>query len=39
MRIIRIARTIADLEGSPDISVLHLSEAAGFRFLDKTRRP
>lgn len=39
MRIIRIARTIADLEGSADISVLHLSEATGFRFLDKTRRP
>ncbi len=38
MRIIRIARTIADLEGVPDISVLHLSEATGFRFLDKTRQ-
>lgn len=37
MRIIRIARTIADLEGSAGISVLHLSEAAGFRFLDKTQ--
>lgn len=36
MRIIRIARTIADLEGSPDINILHLSEASGFRFLDKT---
>ncbi len=37
MRIIRIARTIADLEGAPDISILHLSEATGFRFMDKTR--
>ena len=35
MRIIRIARTIADLEGSRDISILHLSEATGFRFMDK----
>lgn len=39
MRIIRIARTIADLEGSPDISILHLSEATGFRFMDKIRQP
>ncbi len=37
MRIIRIARTIADLEGSRDISILHLSEAASFRFMDKAR--
>ena len=36
MRIIRIARTIADLEGAKDINILHLSEASGFRFLDKT---
>lgn len=35
MRIIRIARTVADLEGSRDISILHLSEATGFRFMDK----
>lgn len=35
MRIIRIARTIADLADCRDISILHLSEAAGFRFLDK----
>ena len=37
MRIIRIARTIADLEGGGDISVLHLSEAAAYRFMDKNR--
>lgn len=34
-RIIRVSRTIADLEGSADICVEHLVEAAGFRFLDK----
>lgn len=34
-KIIRIARTIADLEGSEGIAVRHLSEAAGYRFLDK----
>lgn len=34
-RIIRIARTIADLEGAADISCDHLLEAAGFRILDK----
>ena len=35
MRIIRISRTIADLENSPHINMLHISEAAGYRFLDK----
>ena len=34
-RIIKIARTIADLAGIPDILPEHLSEAAGYRFLDK----
>ncbi len=34
-RIIKLARTIADLEGAPDIRPEHLSEAAGYRFLDK----
>ena len=34
-RIIKVARTIADLEGSDDIRPKHLTEAAGFRFLDK----
>ena len=34
-RIIRLARTIADLAGVPDILPEHLSEAAGYRFLDK----
>lgn len=34
-RIIKLARTIADLSGDPDILPEHLSEAAGYRFLDK----
>ena len=34
-RIIRLARTIADLAGSPDILPEHLSEAASYRFLDR----
>ena len=34
-RIIKIARTIADLAAAPDILPAHLSEAAGYRFLDR----
>ena len=34
-RIIRLARTIADLAGEPDILPEHLSEAASYRFLDR----
>ena len=34
-RIIRVARTIADLALSPGITPAHLSEAAGYRFLDR----
>ena len=34
-RIIKLARTIADLAGSPDILPQHISEAAAYRFLDK----
>ena len=37
-RILKVARTIADLENVPDIQPAHLLEAAGFRFLDR-RRP
>ena len=37
-RIIRVARTIADLEGTPDIRPGHLLEAASFRFLDRRDR-
>ncbi len=34
-RIIKLARTIADLEGVRDISCGHLTEASSYRFLDK----
>ena len=34
-RIIKIARTIADLSGEKDIQPCHLSEAASYRFLDR----
>lgn len=34
-RIIKIARTIADLADSPDIRPEHLAEAASYRFLDR----
>ena len=34
-RIIKIARTIADLEGADAIRPEHLSEAASYRFLDR----
>lgn len=34
-RILKLARTIADLEEAPDITTGHISEAAGYRFLDK----
>lgn len=34
-RIIKLARTIADLAECPDILPEHISEAAGYRFLDR----
>jgi magnesium chelatase family protein len=34
-RILRVARTIADLEGAPEIKSSHLSEAIGYRSLDR----
>lgn len=35
-RILKIARTIADLDGTDEIQVQHLAEAASYRFLDRT---
>jgi len=36
-RILKVARTIADLAGEPEILPAHLLEAAGFRFLDRRK--
>jgi magnesium chelatase family protein len=36
-RILRVARSIADLAGSTDIGTAHLTEALGFRALDRWR--
>jgi magnesium chelatase family protein len=34
-RILKIARTIADLEGAPDLAPKHVSEAIQYRSLDR----
>jgi len=34
-KVIRVARTIADVEGEEEISVAHLSEAVNYRLLDR----
>lgn len=36
-RILRIARTIADLDGDADLTVAHLAEAVNLRTLDRQR--
>ncbi len=36
-RILKVARTIADLEGAPDITEDHLAEAAGYRCSERGR--
>ena len=38
-RILRVARTVADLADSPQIRTSHLSEAIGYRRLDRTPAP
>lgn len=34
-RILKLARTIADMDGAEEIALRHISEAASYRFLDK----
>lgn len=36
-RVLKLARTIADLDGAETLSVTHLTEAIGYRQMDRTR--
>jgi magnesium chelatase family protein len=38
-RVLKIARTIADLDGAADIGVAHVGEAIQYRTLDRRRAP
>ncbi|MBV8264955.1 MAG: magnesium chelatase, partial [Planctomycetaceae bacterium] len=35
-KVLRVARTMADLEGSDEIKAQHVAEAVGFRSLDRS---
>jgi magnesium chelatase family protein len=37
-RILKVARTIADLESASDVTVAHVSEAIGLRRLDRAAK-
>jgi len=38
-RVLKVARTIADLAGAPEISATDVSEAIQYRVLDRARLP